>query len=144
MQKLVTRAALVTQCTDRKACNFKWSLQVFQFINTILNVRLITEASILLTIGLYLKSQQMQQFSNYRAKRSRAIANVPTDFRLWRYSCHITSAVQKLGIQPQLMIKFPLQSMGEVNHPLKCLFSASLAIDGGYFISLASTLLLGD
>lgn len=82
MQKLVTRPALVTQGTDRKACNFKWSLQVFQFINTILNVTLITEVSILLTIDLYLKLQQMQQFSKYRAKGSRAVANVPTDLGL--------------------------------------------------------------
>lgn len=54
--KLVTKPALVTQCTDRKTENFKWSFQVSPFIKTILNVKLITQASILLTKDLYLKS----------------------------------------------------------------------------------------
>jgi len=54
---------------------------------------LLPKSQFYFTIDPYLKSQQMQQFSKYRAKDSRAVANVPEDLGLWKYSRHITSAV---------------------------------------------------
>lgn len=89
----------------------------------ILNVRLSVKFSILLIIDLYLKLQQLQQFSKERAKGNfQSCCQCSYRLGLWRFLCHITSAVWKLDTHCKLIIKFPLQSMGEVNHPLKCLF----------------------